>query len=353
MCAVSEVRVYSEKLGPIADAQFERALARFDLGHFIRAEPTTSGLFGQNVFVSSSAGEFVLRGSPHWEDQFPKEKFFVDQLHAHTDVPVPWPYLHEPGTDIFGWGYVLMPRLIGEPAGADRPHRDKLQVAESMGDILARAQSLHFSAAGEYDVATNAIHPYPNGYAHWLTGWVDQSVADCMRDGCMAEAEKEWIAGISATAQPALAEPFQPTFVQNDFADGNMVVQKQNGAWRVSGLFDLAESRSGDGESDLVRQTGAFLSDLSAPRRELASAFVRAYHHRRPLRKGAAERFALHSVRNLLIVWHYGHSQAKWFAPELTFRQWAEPYVHCLPDLISCSEPGAQATVSPHFTLRR
>ena len=68
-----------------------------NLGRFVGAEPITSGLFGQNVFVTTTDGEFVLRGAPHWvkdideteyrrEDrwQFTKERFFAQQLHEHT-----------------------------------------------------------------------------------------------------------------------------------------------------------------------------------------------------------------------------------------------------------------------------
>ncbi|HET6471301.1 MAG TPA: phosphotransferase, partial [Pseudomonadales bacterium] len=118
--------VYSERLGAIRDEQFAAALALFDLGTFVAAASTTAGLFGQNVFVTSTAGEFVFRGAPHWvrdlgerdhrpEDrwQFAKETFFVEQLHAHTAVPVPWPFHHDPASDIFGWPYVLMPRMPG------------------------------------------------------------------------------------------------------------------------------------------------------------------------------------------------------------------------------------------------
>jgi hypothetical protein len=28
-------------------------------------------------------------------------------------VPVPWPYLIDPTPDIFGWSFVLMPRMPG------------------------------------------------------------------------------------------------------------------------------------------------------------------------------------------------------------------------------------------------
>src|SRR5262245_14730368 len=95
-------RNYSERIGAISDAQFAAAVRRLNLGRFVKAEPTTSGLFGQNVFLTTTAGEFVLRGAPHWvkdrhesawrrEDrwQFTKEKFFADQLHARTNAPAP------------------------------------------------------------------------------------------------------------------------------------------------------------------------------------------------------------------------------------------------------------------------
>ncbi len=57
--------VYSQRLGPIRDDQWCCALTRFDLGEFVRAEPITSGLFGQNVFLTSTRGQFVFRGCPH------------------------------------------------------------------------------------------------------------------------------------------------------------------------------------------------------------------------------------------------------------------------------------------------
>jgi len=70
-------RMYSQRLGVIADDQFQAALDRFNLGTFIKAEPIPFGNFGQNVFVTSSQGEFVLRGRPHFWWQFPTEEFYV------------------------------------------------------------------------------------------------------------------------------------------------------------------------------------------------------------------------------------------------------------------------------------
>lgn len=106
-------KTYSQRLGVITDEQFQAALDQFHLGRFIRAEAIPSGLWGQNVFVSSTEGEYVLRGQPHFAWQFPTEQFYARYLYERTSVPVPWLYLLDVGTDIFGWNFVLMPRMPG------------------------------------------------------------------------------------------------------------------------------------------------------------------------------------------------------------------------------------------------
>lgn len=78
---------YSERLGDITDTQLQAALDRFGLGGLRSASPAPGGLFGQNIFLTTTEGEFVLRGAPHWnpagEDdwQFPKERFFSRLVH--------------------------------------------------------------------------------------------------------------------------------------------------------------------------------------------------------------------------------------------------------------------------------
>jgi len=84
-------RIYetSKRLGPISHDQLSRALTRFELGDLVTVEPVPFGLFGQNLFVTSSVGEFVFRGAPHGQTQFPTERFFTRLLHERTSVPVP------------------------------------------------------------------------------------------------------------------------------------------------------------------------------------------------------------------------------------------------------------------------
>src|SRR5260370_35869520 len=121
---MSEAKVYSERLGSITDAQFETVAERLALGRFLSAEPITSGLFGQNVFFTTTGGAFVLRGAPHWvkdagdteyrrEDrlQFTKEKYFAEHLHLHTKAPVPWPMHDDESNDILACAYLRTPRV--------------------------------------------------------------------------------------------------------------------------------------------------------------------------------------------------------------------------------------------------
>jgi aminoglycoside phosphotransferase (APT) family kinase protein len=149
-------REYSQRLGILSGEQLQAALSRFDLGLLLDAQPATAGLFGQNVFLTTTRGEYVLRGKPHYLWQFPKERYFARQIHEHTKVPAPWPYLIDPTTDIFGWSYALMPRLPGlileDPEEQKRlSEEDSLSIAHALGETLAQ---LHDSGTAQASMTT-------------------------------------------------------------------------------------------------------------------------------------------------------------------------------------------------------
>src|SRR5580658_3591727 len=103
---------YSARLGEIADAQFAAAVERAGLGRFVTAQPITTGLFGQNVFLTTTDGEYVFRGAPHWHKggpndawQFPKERLYAELLHSHGAAPIAWPQILDASCDHFPWPY--------------------------------------------------------------------------------------------------------------------------------------------------------------------------------------------------------------------------------------------------------
>jgi len=323
----------SARLGQIAPAQFQAALDRFDLGKFIGATPIPFGLFGQNVFLTSTAGEFVLRGCPHYPWQFPCERFFARLLHERSATPVPWPYLIDHGEDIFGWSYVIMPRMPGlqlaDPAvRAGLSATDQLEIAQALGTELATLQEAAWPCAGRYDLAQDTIQPFGQAYFEWAAAdtrrWLALARA---HDDRTTQADADWVEGIIEAARPALQVAFQPCVVLQDYKEANLTVSRRSGAhenWRVTGVFDLMEAFAGDGEADLVRSTAGYLDYAPA----LARAFVDAYFDRLPQRPGFAARYALYMLRDRLIYWEYFHRPGqRWKHEQTTLPDWAGRYL--------------------------
>jgi aminoglycoside phosphotransferase (APT) family kinase protein len=324
--------VYSERLGAIRDTQFEAVAARFNLGRFVGAAPTTGGLFGQNVFFTTSDGAFVLRGAPHWvkgidehdyrrDDrwQFTKERFFAEQLHRHTKAPVPWPMLHDQTSDIFGWPYLVMPKMPGhcfnerDILKALAPE-DRRGVAIALGENLAEMQRLSSAFAGDFSPVSIALEPYPEGAVGWLVREARAIAASC-GDRLTAD-DRAWI---EAAAEGARGEAAN-TYVHCDYKLNNLTVIKEGGAWRVSGLFDLHEARFADGALDVVRTACSYLD--TEP--ELARVFSDAYGRRLD-----PARMTLYVLNDRLKFWDYfsrPENSAAWLRGK-TFQQWAQRYV--------------------------
>lgn len=335
-------RHYSDRLGVIADAQFAAAAARLGLGDFLAAEPVETGLFGQNVFLTTTAGAFVFRGAPHWHQgqrddryQFAKEAFFIGLAHETTGAPVPWPCPYDPTSEIFGWPYLVMPRMPGACFN-ERSIRKTLtadarrEVAVSLGETLAGLQQLTASAAGDFDPETGAIAPDPRGYAGHLIEWMTSIARGADDAGLMTAADMDWVAALARTAHGAPPRPV--TFVHGDYKLDNMTLAECGGAWRATGLFDFHTARFGDSARDLVRAACAWLD--TEP--ELMRVFVEAWREGGGDAAGLAPWLPLYVASERVTLWsHFVRTDPR---PEwslgLTFRSWAERYIERLAALL-------------------
>lgn len=335
---------YSERLGELTPAQFQRALDAFDLGQFLDAAPAPGGLFGQNVFVNASSGAWVLRGAPHYDGQFEKERFFSHLIHDETDADAPSPFLIEPSPSIFGWSFALMPRLPGENPGVEpthppRGHDERIALANALGAYLARIHSRSWPSCGMYDHATDALVPFDEPYADWLIlqirewthrcrsrSWELGAPIDPTTERATTPADLEWIDAVIEDARSALSQPFEPVLVHTDYKDNNTVGQREDGAWRINGVFDVGEMYVGNGEYDLARTACAY-NAFSA---DVVRTFVQSYHDARSqsLATGFAERMRAYILLDRLIIWEYGQRNSIWFPEGLTLRKWAEPFVN-------------------------
>lgn len=325
---------YSRRLGAIDDDQFRSALERLGLGEYVRAEPVAGGLFGQNVFVASTTGEYVLRGAPHYGWQLPTERFFARLLHDRTRAPVPWPYVLDPGDDIFGWSYAIMPRMPGlqfsDLVAAERLTSDeRLGMARSMGENLALLHALSSPRPGRYDLVMDTISPFEESWKEWVAAEARRWLKLARRhSGVTTDADAGWVEEVLRSSYDALGEPFEPRFVMHDYGEHNVTFEQTDGLWRVSGVFDLMESFFGDREMDLSRQTALYLEEDPA----YARMFLKTYLDVLPARPGFQERFPAYMLLDRLVVWEYAQRpqhEPSW-PRGLTLREWAEPYTSSL-----------------------
>ncbi len=334
-------REFSKRLGVLTHEQFQAALDRFELGRLIDAQPVAGGLFGQNVFVTSTAGEWVLRGAPHYDGQFQKERFFSRLIHEETDAEAPWPFLIERSTDIFGWHYAMMPRLQGENVGDPALQKaftaeDRIGLARAIGEYLGQLQSRTSDACATYDYAADALAPLRAPYADWFIQQVRDWVTRC-RSGrwdltqppiesassATTDSDLAWVDEHIDASRGALAIPFAPVIVHTDYKENNTVAERTSSGWRINGVFDLGEAYIGDGEYDLARTACAY----AAFGPDVLRAFLGAYAQLKPPRAGFAERMRLYLLCDRLIIWEYGQRNHVWFKEGMTLREWAEPQV--------------------------
>lgn len=321
-------REYSTRLGTISDEQLEAALQRLNLGRFIVAAPIPSGLFGQNVYLTSSEGEFVLRGCPHYDWQFPAERFFTRALHEHTIAPVAWPYLVDEQADIFGWSYVIMPRLPGQSladpaAKADLNHSDRAAIARAMAVNLAAMHQLTWPHPGKYDLATDSIQQFPTEYSDWVIGNIGRNLQLARRYNRRTSAPDEgWVEKLIEQGRDFLELDFPPTFVMEDYTINNVVMRQDQRGWRVGGVFDFMTAYFGDNEADLCRQLAIYIDEDEY----LANLYLQTYLRRHPLRPGFALRFPIHMLNDRLIVWEYFQRPSHQMKGSGSLAAWATRY---------------------------
>lgn len=312
--------------------QLQAALDRFGLGELTAAEAAPGGLFGQNVMLSTTRGEYVLRGNPH-EGQLERERHAAEVITRRTAVPVPWPYRIEEDTALFGWPYAIMPRLPGVQL-ADGDVRkaltadDRAGIVTALAECLAALHDVAFEFAGVYDPAVRGFAPAPKPFAEWFGDWTRWWLERCRAaSAATTDEDVAWVESVIAEARPGLAEPFSPRLVHADWKEGNAVAERADGRWRISGVFDLAETYLGDGEYDLARAYCEYV--LGRP--QLAHLYQDTYLALHPPRPGFEARFRHYTLHDRLIIWEYGQRNGVWFRPDQTLRPWAEQFIAIAP----------------------
>jgi aminoglycoside phosphotransferase (APT) family kinase protein len=122
----------------------------------------------------------------------------------------------------------------------------------------------------------------------------------------LTPSDERYVDEVVESCAGALTEPLVPVLVHHDFSLANTNYERRDGDVVATGVFDLGEAHSGDGEEDVVRF-------LFRRRREQREAFVGAYADQHPFRPGAGDRLTLYALADLLFMWEVSHRVTKWF----------------------------------------
>jgi len=321
---------YSQRLGMITTDQFQAALDRLDLGRLLHAEPIPFGLSKRNVFLTTTKGEYVFRGAPHYPHQFASEHFFAQKLHEQTSVPIPWPYLFDPSNDIFGWSYAIMPRmpglqLVDPKVKANLSREDRIEIACAMGENLAHMQELTWEFPGQYYAKTDTLQPFEVKYSQRIITRIRDNLARSRQySDRTTPADADWVEELISLAKNAFDDSFEPCFVMQDYKEDNVVVECLEGLWRISGVFDLTHAHIGDGEADISCAVAQYLDEDP----KLACEFVQAYFGTKVPRAGLPSRYPIYMLDNRLRVWEFCQQfDCCWWDKKLMFHEWASRYV--------------------------
>ncbi|UNK19048.1 aminoglycoside phosphotransferase family protein [Paenibacillus sp. N3/727] len=334
----TQIYFSSNKLGEVNGEQLQSVLDRFDLGRLISFCRTDQGAMGQTLLVSSSAGEFVLKGNPLFPGQFLEERYFIQYLDQHTDLPVPSPYLVDEGDDIFGWSYSLMPRLPGShlfspELEAELNPQDESDIAVLFADTLLQLHRWKVEQPGEFDPATGNVRPFHDSYTTWLFDTITYWLDDAKRYSKITAEDTVWVEELLKESKEAFDDLKYPCFVMGDFKPGNLLLQQSTNSWKVSGLFDFTTSYFGDGIADLPKMTALYLEN---GKEGTARKFLQAY--KAGLQSCDQDvfekRFKVHMLYQRILFW--GCAQATntvTWDTHLSFSAWARPFTEAASEL--------------------
>ena len=327
---------YAGSLGEISGEQFDMALQKLNLGNLVKVEKVQAGVVGQNVFLTSTKGEYVFRGRPFYDEQFDVEKFAVENLRDKTNVTTAYPYIIDNDTDIFGFKYSIMPRLSGIQTAnggtiiLDLSKDERLKIARAMAEVLAEMHKLKYEPEN-YITGTN---PFPfayeyrssEDYAEFIIGRITNGIEE-LPD--VKDSDIKYVNDIIEKNKDALLVPFEPCFLMGDFKEDNVLFSNNNDEWKVCAVFDFAMSNFGDCERDLSRIYAMYIGEMDKDA-SLALEFVNTYVKLNPPRKGFFERLKLYSLEERKGIWWWAknRSEGTWWDKNMSLTKWLEPYLN-------------------------
>ena len=220
-------------------------------------------------------------------DDFAAEARSLEHLRTESACPVPAVYLHDSSGELIPHAFLLLEHIPGVCLkGLELDSDERADIDTQLADVLLELHSHTGRSWG--GVST------PSSAASWGDLFAAR-LAEARRHPAVAERmsprELDLVDRAIAAARSALSESGEPTLVHGDVWDGNIIIRRERGRWRIAGLLDPG-AHYADVELEL-----SYLEVFDVRR----DALLAAYTRHSPLRPGYDRRRLFYWLRTALI----------------------------------------------------
>jgi len=227
-----------------------------DIARSHRLSDAVSQVFstGTNLVVALDGGLILKIFPPMLRAQFVSERASLAQLRGRISVPIP-EIIAEGERD--GWPYLVMTRLdgvLGSDAWPLMPEDEKERVLRQIGAVIAEVQR----------VPPGPLLDIEPGWDAFLRGQIEGCRARHTRLG-LAPKFLDGLDDLLRDATALIPSDTPPVILIGEYIPENFLLARDDGAWRVAGLFDFGDVMTGWRDYDLLGPSA--LMTAGRPRR--------------------------------------------------------------------------------------
>lgn len=218
---------------------------------------------------------------------FAAEARALRHLRAETACPVPGVYLHDSSGRLIPHAFLLLEHVPGVCLDSlDLDPSERADIDVQLAEVLGELHSHQGRSWGGLE-ADDASSTWADLFAARLAqARAHPAVAERLTRNVLTRVDEA-----IDLAHQALSEGGRPTLIHGDVWDGNLMVRRDDGRWRLIGLLD-PDLQFADVEFEL-----AYLEVFDSPR----EAFFAAYTGHRPLRPGFQRRRLFYWLHTALV----------------------------------------------------
>ena len=195
-------------------------------------------------------GELIVRldgrGPP--AGRLAKVALIYGRLRRATDVPCPEMLVLDRSRELLPYDALVMRRPRGRPAadvwtGLDEETREAL--SEEVGRMVGAAHALGWDGYGDFDPATGSFGPYGR-WVDMLLGCLVRAAEDAAATGALPRPVIDSVVTELNDGDSVLATASRPVLAHGDLHAGNILIERREQRWHVSGIFGWASALAAD-----------------------------------------------------------------------------------------------------------